>query len=390
MSRGTLELVTLLIGAGRYAEAERLLGAVEPAVLSTGGGTAAQALATVRGMCRACLEENERVQEHWRAATDGALAESALRHQLIATLQGMAQQGTAQQGTEPSGAQPPADGPTPPSGRPRVAGRATVSSPDAAVSVFCLGPLRLYERERPLGALPNRRARSVFKYLLLHRGRVTPKERLMGLFWPEATAAQARNNLNVAVHGLRRFLRDAQLREGVVLFHDDGYLLSPTLGMWVDLDEFGRHTDAALGCRASGDPSGALRELEAAESLYGGALFADDPYEEWTAGPRREAEDRYVEVLGLLIEHYRDLHDDGACARVSRKILDVQPVNETAHRELMRCYAALGQQHLAVRQYRDCVQALRSDLGVAPHPHTVRLYEEVRGRFGSFRDRLMR
>jgi DNA-binding SARP family transcriptional activator len=44
----------------------------------------------------------------------------------------------------------------------------------------------------------------------------------------------------------------------------------------------------------------------------------------------------------------------------------------------MRCYSRQGQQHLALRQYQICVEALRLELDVAPAPATTQLVEQIR------------
>jgi DNA-binding SARP family transcriptional activator len=330
---------------------------------AAGEAGAAQLLAAAREVCIACQDQHMATLAHRQAAADGAVTESQLRLRVTMLLQ-------CALGSDPTtGAADPSN--TLPQGSDTARG---------AVSVYCLGPLQVFARDRDLGPVPNRRAKSIFKYLLLHRGHPTPKEVLMELFWPDAAASAARNNLNVAVHGLRRFLRGVDGPDMYVLFQDNAYLLNPAVDVWVDLDEFERRTAAATELRIRGDVLGAVRELEIAEALYRGALFEDDPYEDWTTLPRRAAEDRYVETLGALSEGYRELGDDGACIRVARKVLDVQPTSEVAHRDLMRCYARLGQHHLALRQYRDCAERLRSELDIAPGPETVRLYGEVRAR----------
>jgi DNA-binding SARP family transcriptional activator len=218
----------------------------------------------------------------------------------------------------------------------------------------------------------------VFAYLLLHRGRSTPKDVLMDLVWPEAFSSAARNNLNVALHGLRRYLRGSGDVGGHILFQDGGYLINPEMDLWLDLVQFDRHL--AVG-RRLGDRRnipGAVSELEAAEALYRGPLFEDDLYEDWTITPRQAVEDRYVEALAALAGHYRTLGDDRACVRVSRKVLVLQPMYEAAHRHLMHAYARLDQRHLALRQYRECVSVLRAELRVPPAPETTRLIELVR------------
>jgi DNA-binding SARP family transcriptional activator len=146
----------------------------------------------------------------------------------------------------------------------------------------------------------------------------------------------------------------------------------------VDLAEFEEHLVAARRLGGRGDVRGAVRGLEAAEALYRGPLFEDDLYEEWTITPRQAVEDRYVEALAALAGHYRTLGDALACVRVSRKVLALQPMYEAAHRHLMHAYARLDQHHLALRQYRQCVSVLRSELRVPPAPETTRLNELIR------------
>lgn len=47
------------------------------------------------------------------------------------------------------------------------------------------------------------KGQKIFKYLLLHRARPVPKERLMETFWPDTDMRAARNNLNVSLYYLR-------------------------------------------------------------------------------------------------------------------------------------------------------------------------------------------
>jgi hypothetical protein len=308
MSAGTLELVSQLIRAARYAEAERLVRAIEHRASAAGQTATAHLLAVAREMCRTCQEQHLEMQAHWQAAADLVLNESRFRMRLTAVL------GHAVDAADPRDEV----------GRAGGVPQTSVRAPHPAMAIYGLGPLRVVSRGRDLGAPASRRARSVFKYLLLHRRHPTRKEVLMDLFWPEAVPVAARNNLNVAVHGLRRFLRSADGRADHVLFSNDGYVLNPDLDLWIDIDEFHRHVAVAQRYRASAEPRLPLPELEAAEALYRGSLFADDLYEDWTIVPRRAAEDCYVEVLRSLSDHYHEVADGEARIRVLRKILEVQ------------------------------------------------------------------
>lgn len=365
MHGGTLDMVSRLLGAARYDEVDKLVRALERDSSVAGESTVAELFGKVRQLCGACRSEHARIEAHWLAATEGAVKETDLRRRMALLLERV-ERGAAV-------APPPLALVPPPT--PDEDGALPAA---AELAVQCLGPLRVVAGGRDLGPLPNRRARSVLKYLVLHRGRPTPKDVLMDLLWPDAAPGAARNNLNAAVYGLRRFLRRDGDGSSCVRFARDGYEIDPTLYLWVDVDEFGRRVAAARMCASAGDGAGELRELVAAAALHRGALFEDDPYEDWTLGPRRAALDGYVDVLDRLAARYRELGDVGRSATVARRILQVQRAHEPAHRRLMSSYAQLGQQHLALRQFRDCADALRDELDVAPGPETVALHVRIR------------
>jgi DNA-binding SARP family transcriptional activator len=240
------------------------------------------------------------------------------------------------------------------------------------LEVRCLGTFGVYDGERRLGPWSSRRAKVLLKHLVLHRHRPVPREMLMEAFWPDAWPAAARNNLHGAVHALRRFLRDVHGDIEHVVFEDGCYSLAAELDVWDDVTEFER---LAREARRS-DPDRALELLEAADALYLGPLFDDDPYEEWMQPRRRELEAVRLEVLDLLREQHRERGALHAWAAAARRIVSSEPWREEIQRELMTCYARQGQGTLALRQYQDCATALRAGFGLVPGPET----EELRAR----------
>jgi DNA-binding SARP family transcriptional activator len=356
-----------LLDGGRYEEAAEVLAALERSHEAAGDAVEAEILAAARRLCLACSHHREELEAQTQAAQAAAGMERRLRDRLSAILDLAAMRSVI--GPPAPGAASPAhdDAAMPGDGR-------------DVLAIQCLGPFCVLHGERRLEPWPNRRAKTVFKYLVVHRDRPVPKETLMEVFWPDTEVDAARNNLNVAVHALRRFLRDAHAKVSHVVFHDGCYMIDPTLPVWVDASEFERLAAAGELHDRRGRLPEAVRDLHAAEALYQGGLFDDDPYEEWMLARRRELQDRYVAVLERLGELYRAVDDDRACLDVARKIVAVEPFREAAHRELMRCYARQGQQHLALRQYLDCAAALQDALDTRPEPRTVELYEQIRRR----------
>jgi DNA-binding SARP family transcriptional activator len=246
--------------------------------------------------------------------------------------------------------------------------------------VYCLGPFRVYQDEHPIEEWPSSKGKCIFKYLVTHRQRPVAKEVLMELFWPGAHPDAARNNLNVAVYGLRQALRKAHPSFSHVLFQDDCYLLNPDLQIWVDVDEFMERFRTAQNLERRGELIAAIREYRAAEALYQGECLEEDRYEDWLIPYRQSLQDAYLSLLERLSRYSLDQADYAACATVCRKMLAVDPCCEQAHRRLMRCYSRQGQHYLALRQYHLCVETLKEELDVAPAPITTQLYDRIRRR----------
>jgi DNA-binding SARP family transcriptional activator len=356
-----------LLENGRYEEAAEVLAALERSHEAAGDAVEAEILAAARRLCLACSHHREEMEAQNQAARAAAGIERRLRDRLAAILDLAATRSVLGPRAAAAG---PADAPLPP----------TLDETADVLAIQCLGAFCVMHGERRLEPWPNRRAKAVFKYLVVHRDRPVPKETLMDVFWPDTGVDGARNNLNVAVHAMRRFLRDGHGKVSHVIFHGGCYMIDPNLPLWIDAVEFERLADAGEAHERRGRLPEAVRDLHAAEALYQGGLFDDDPYEEWMVSRRRELQDRYVEVLERLGGLYRAVDDDRACLDVARKIVAVEPFREAAHRELMRCYARQGQQHLALRQYLDCAAALQDALDTAPEPTTVELYERIRRR----------
>lgn len=246
------------------------------------------------------------------------------------------------------------------------------------LDIYFLSPFQVFRGDTQITDWPNSKGKAIFKYLAANRERPIPKEVLMDVFWPGAEANAARNNLNVAIYGLRKELSECGSTFSFILFQDGCYLLNPALRVWVDAEAFRAHLEAALRFEQHGELEQAIQQYRAAEVLYQQPFLAEDRYEEWIDPLRQTTEQAYVEVLDRLGQHYFEHKDYDACALVCRKMLVVDACNEAPHRLLMRCYARLGQPHLALRQFHVCVDALSRELKLNPSPQTVELFRRVK------------
>jgi len=267
--------------------------------------------------------------------------------------------------------------PGPAATRARIGTGSRAHSPPE-LAVHLLGPMCAAVGGVAVQDWPSARCRSLFGYLLTHREPgPPPREVLMEVFWPGSTPDASRNSLNVAIHGLRRTLRS--ITDVPIVVHAGGaYLINRDLRLWLDVGEFDSHVESGRRSGEAGDLDEAIRYYEFAASLYRGDFMADDPYEDWAALTRERLRLTHLDALGRLSKLYFNVGHYTVCASLCLRIIERDPCREDAHRRLMRCYSREGLPHLALMQYRMCVQALTDELGVEADPATTELYQHIR------------
>ena len=85
-----------------------------------------------------------------------------------------------------------------------------------------------------------------------------------------------------------------------------------------------------------------------------------------------------MNALRLLV--YSSIQDQeySDAIKYCQTILRVDPIDETAYREMMRAYGAMGKVATAVQQYHSLVKVLKNELDLEPLPETRLLYENIR------------
>ncbi len=266
--------------------------------------------------------------------------------------------------------------PKPPSPLPEIKAKPKQNTP--SLTVYCLGSFRVYQDDKPIEQWPSGKGKLIFKYLVTRRHQSTAKEVLMEQFWPDTSPDAARNNLNVAIYGLRQALRNGYENFSHVLFQDDHYLLNQKLKLWVDFEAYLELWQTAQAYEKQGDWPQAHQKYNAAVSIYQGEFLAEDRYEEWILPERQQLQDIYLNILDRLSQYHFQDENYAACIEACRHILVAEPCRESTHRQLMRCYHRQGQPYLGLRQYHHCVEALQNELEVTPSPKTILLYQQIR------------
>lgn len=226
---------------------------------------------------------------------------------------------------------------------------------------------------------PLKRAFRALAYLASAPERRAAREELVEALWGDAEAEVVKRNFHPTLSHLRRGLRGEGSRgdepEPIPLA-DGVYALEPELGWWTDLDELARLEEVGAAFAAHGRDEEAIATWEAAWRLYRGQ-FLEGSYEPWVLRRREEHQRRYLRLIQRLAASRLRLGRLTEAIDAYRAVLVEDPLQESAHVELMRLYARSGRRDLLRRQYERLTLLLREELGVEPLPETTREFHRL-------------
>jgi len=226
----------------------------------------------------------------------------------------------------------------------------------------------------PHSAWKYARPRELFLYLLAHPDGRT-REQIGLAFWPDASAAQVKNNFHVMLHHLRRALG----RTDLVVFEHERYRVNWALGVELDVTRFEREATAARrALRANPTAADAAERLRSALQLYRGDFLVDENAGDWNLEMRDHLHRVWTDGLMALGAHLTAIEAFSEAVDVYRTAVRADALNEDAHRQLMFALARSGHRGEALRHYDRFVDLLASDLGARPDRKTTALYDQLR------------
>jgi DNA-binding SARP family transcriptional activator len=180
------------------------------------------------------------------------------------------------------------------------------------------------------------------------------RKRVAQLLWPHSAESQARNNLRTLVHRLNQrfgaeFITGAERLE----------------------------LDAALARVQLADEATLLQALDsggpAACELLGQAAVEEqdnEPLSEWLAAARQRWRRRLLAGLAAALEAALQSGLALRAQALARAAVQLEPLSEHLHRQLMDTLARCGDRAAALAAYEDCKAVLREHLGVQPDLQT--------------------
>lgn len=228
--------------------------------------------------------------------------------------------------------------------------------------IFSFGGLKILHNNSPVTGLASRKAHALLVYLAvagLHRSR----DHLADLFWEERSQSQARANLRVLLSSLNKQLGSFfQIEQESVALIDDGRIYLDTADYLRSIEQ--RELDKAV-------------ELYRGSFLQGFNIRGAGGFDHWVISENERYHQHALEALQALVDRSLRCRHYQEGIRYARKLLSLNPLVESAHRNLMRMLALSGHRDQALEQYKLCAEVLAKELAVSPSSETETLHQQI-------------
>jgi len=233
-------------------------------------------------------------------------------------------------------------------------------------------PLRIYTLGR-FGVLvdgeaidADSRPFDLLKILLACGGRDVHVDKLTDVLWPESDGDQARASFKMTLLRLRRMLgaRDVLPLKNHRLSLDQHYV-------WVDTWAMSRLFERAERCAKSKDATQGEWLADKLMQYYRGHFLVNESAT-WASLQRDRLRQRFVRHVAALVR-FIEPENSLAATRCYQRVLELDPLAETAYQGLIRCYLSQGLRLEAQACYDSCAEMLATHGGHLPSPATADL-----------------
>src|SRR5215470_14454220 len=218
-------------------------------------------------------------------------------------------------------------------------------------------------------SLPTKKTKALLAYLAYYGGQPHERTKLAALLWEDSAEIQARESLRQSLSLVRKALSP---RHGHALITRSDTVELKSGVFLVDAVEFERlvATDDMANL-------GHAIQLYQGKFLEGFDLRASE-FEGWLSSVRQQLNEKAVNALNKLLSHDVEAGNIERGITIATKLLSLDPLQESAHRSLMKLYCKQGRYAAALQQYRFCSDVLSRELGVEPEASTKTRYREIR------------
>ncbi len=212
------------------------------------------------------------------------------------------------------------------------------------------------------------KSQELFLFLLQQAGKLTRKDMIIDLLWPDLVAEKAYANLYTTAYQLRKTLKQYEIDIQIVNA-DDGYWIEKG-NIRIDAEEWeeGVLSEPDVDSRTI-DYHRGLLSLSRGSYMQGLAG-------EWAGSRRRQLDALWIHHMCKVIRYLLEAHAYSEASSLCWELRDRHPHDAQSYELLMRIHMAAGDRAAAREQYKLLCGMLAQQFGAAPDPEVAQWYDE--------------
>jgi len=214
------------------------------------------------------------------------------------------------------------------------------------LEIKTLGGLVLKVNDHVLTNLGSHKAEAILIYLAV-RGGTCNRNILATLLWPDSPESQALTSLRVDLTVLRKYLGD------YILVSRDSVAINPR--SQVHLDVFDLESKLLKG------DMDAVLDIYQGDFLQGFNIRDSLEFEDWCRLQQERINGKVTNILHSAISRAIETEEYKKGQFYVQRLLELDPLDEQAHRKCMLLFALDHQRARSLEQYAKCMEILRSE-----------------------------
>jgi len=237
----------------------------------------------------------------------------------------------------------------------------------AVVRLRLLGGLEVRNANNELIDLRVKKVMALLAYLAVQPETQFSRAQISQLFWPSKQNKQSRHSLRQALADLRKYL--PEFEQVFTVSHNEIQITPGNIA--VDVAEFLEHAKTQD-----------LVSQKKAYQLYQGLLLdgfkiRSEGFETWREETGSLLFQRYIQVIEYIAEHSLLQGDSKQAIELNQKLIQIDPIRESAYRCLMSLAAKENLFDQVEIQYQQCCDALAKTLNTTPEDRTTQTYQRI-------------
>ncbi len=214
------------------------------------------------------------------------------------------------------------------------------------------------------------KARDLLAYFVTFRHEHIPLDKALDALWP-SDARQSKTAFHTALYRLRQALNLDKSTTRLIMVEMGDYRLDLSR-FEIDVELFDQHIKKAQ----ESDNHEAIKSYQAALDLYKGE-YLNNLYYDWLLIERQRLSESHLQALYRLGKLQSQCGHLEEAATLHRRAVQLSPLWEEAHCEVMRLLHQLGDRQGVIKQYEIICDLLQQEIGASPLPSTRNLFESL-------------